>query len=247
MQQEPRENLTDAQRRRLEERQNILQLEHNTRNEKLKCLRCAFAIEAVAIAQFQLQQQVQAEESQIAKLSKELDQIERSLADHSTSFSPQTHPNEISSCSELACAQVPLQDLTFSSSSLDAQVQSSQPIQSKKLPAQSQSQCDSSKEQSENLGANLSLSSFLRISSTTLSQLSRLKKSYILLVLVFISTMTGMTSYACSQLKEHERKRCFYYKEQYEKNNPEVNKLVGAEGGEIRKKCNQLGIPISEY
>ncbi|MCM0594346.1 MAG: hypothetical protein KA716_30855 [Gloeotrichia echinulata DEX184] len=64
------------QRQRLEKRRETLQAEWDLRDKKLKHLRQALAIEAAAAFQFQLEQQIQAEETELKRLNDELDTIE---------------------------------------------------------------------------------------------------------------------------------------------------------------------------
>ncbi len=71
------DRLSITQKRRLEQRQNLLQSELNLRNEKLARLRTAFAIEASETVKFQLEKQIQAEEAKLTEISDELDKIER--------------------------------------------------------------------------------------------------------------------------------------------------------------------------
>lgn len=73
--------LTDSQRRRLKVQRDTLQMDWDLRQEKLKQIRHASATEASAAVRFQLQQQIQAEETQLSQLNDELDKIEQIL-DH---------------------------------------------------------------------------------------------------------------------------------------------------------------------
>ena len=72
-------NLSASQRRRLEQQRNSLQPEFDIRNQKLKQLRASWAIETGAAIKFQLQQQIQEEETKLAELSQKLDDIDRAL------------------------------------------------------------------------------------------------------------------------------------------------------------------------
>ncbi|NJP12347.1 MAG: toll/interleukin-1 receptor domain-containing protein [Leptolyngbyaceae cyanobacterium RU_5_1] len=72
-------NLTTMQRQRLEQRRDRLQEEWTLRSSKLKQLRSAYAIETSAAVKFQLQQQIEAEETQLAQLEAELNDIEQTL------------------------------------------------------------------------------------------------------------------------------------------------------------------------
>ncbi|MBD2683088.1 MULTISPECIES: hypothetical protein [Nostoc] len=67
------------QRQRSEKQRDTLQAEWDLRNEKLKQLRLALAIEAGAVVKFQLQQQIQAEETELKRLNDELHTIEQAL------------------------------------------------------------------------------------------------------------------------------------------------------------------------
>jgi len=68
------------QRQRLEKQRETLQAEWDLRNKKLKQLRLALAIETAAAVQFQLEQQIQAEETELKRLNDELDTIEETLS-----------------------------------------------------------------------------------------------------------------------------------------------------------------------
>lgn len=70
--------LTDSQQR-LKARRDDLQGNWNLRQEKLKQIRQASAIEASGAVKFQLQQQIQAEETELSRLNDELDKIEQIL------------------------------------------------------------------------------------------------------------------------------------------------------------------------
>ncbi|WP_414568090.1 SUMF1/EgtB/PvdO family nonheme iron enzyme [Nostoc sp. CCY 9925] len=72
-------NLSDSQKRRREEERNRLQQEWELRNEKVKRIRAALAIETDPSKQFQLEQQLQAENTELKHLNKELDEIEKLL------------------------------------------------------------------------------------------------------------------------------------------------------------------------
>ncbi|MHC5917941.1 MAG: hypothetical protein ACYTXE_44805, partial [Nostoc sp.] len=67
------------QQQRLEKQRDTVQAEWDLRNEKLKQLRLALAIEAGAAVKFQLQQQIQAEETELKRLNDELHTIEQAL------------------------------------------------------------------------------------------------------------------------------------------------------------------------
>lgn len=73
--------LTDSQRRRLKVQRDTLQMDWDLRQEKLKQIRQASATEASATVRFQLQQQIQAEETELSQLNDELGKIEQIL-DH---------------------------------------------------------------------------------------------------------------------------------------------------------------------
>jgi hypothetical protein len=68
------------QQQRWEKQQDTFQAEWDLRYEKLKHLRLALAIEAGAAAKFQLQQQIQAEETELKRLNDELHTIEQALS-----------------------------------------------------------------------------------------------------------------------------------------------------------------------
>jgi hypothetical protein len=72
--------LTPAQKRRLEQRQQILEADYNLRDQKLKEIRKALAIATGAASKFELQQQMQEEEASLTTLADELESIELSLA-----------------------------------------------------------------------------------------------------------------------------------------------------------------------
>ncbi len=71
--------LSAAQRRRIEEQKDNLENEWNLRNEKLKRIRKALTLETNPTVQFQLEQQLQDEETQLERLNKQLDEIEQTL------------------------------------------------------------------------------------------------------------------------------------------------------------------------
>ncbi|MBD2385550.1 hypothetical protein [Cylindrospermum sp. FACHB-282] len=75
----PSTGLTDSQRQRLQQRHDILSAEWQLRSDKLKKLRKASAIEAGEAIKFNLEQQILEEETQLAQLEKELDEIEQNL------------------------------------------------------------------------------------------------------------------------------------------------------------------------
>ncbi len=75
----PASNLTPSQRRRLQQRQDTLQAELDLRSEKLKQLRSSLAIETSPAIKFQLQKQVEDEETQLTALESELETIEELL------------------------------------------------------------------------------------------------------------------------------------------------------------------------
>ncbi|RCJ23242.1 peptidase C14 [Nostoc sp. ATCC 43529] len=72
-------NLSDSQKRRREEERNRLQQEWELRNEKVKRIRAALAIETDPSKQFQLEQQLKAENTELKHLNNELDEIEKLL------------------------------------------------------------------------------------------------------------------------------------------------------------------------
>jgi CHAT domain/Effector-associated domain 9 len=72
--------LTPAQKRRLEQRQQTLEVDYNLRDRKLKEIRKALAIATGAASKFELQQQIQDEETALITLADELESIERSLS-----------------------------------------------------------------------------------------------------------------------------------------------------------------------
>lgn len=72
-------NLTASQRRRLQQRQSTLETELELRAEKLKHLRKSLAIETSPAIKFQLEKQVEDEETQLTALETELEAIEESL------------------------------------------------------------------------------------------------------------------------------------------------------------------------
>jgi GUN4-like len=80
------------QRQRSEKQRDTLQAEWDLRNEKLKQLRLALAIEAGAAVKFQLQQQIQAEETELKRLNDELDTIEQALYTVNLVESPTIEP-----------------------------------------------------------------------------------------------------------------------------------------------------------
>lgn len=69
----------NLQQRRLEQKQERLQTEWNLTSEKLNRLRRAFAIEAGTTVKFQLEQQIQEEETQLIQLEHELNSTEQAL------------------------------------------------------------------------------------------------------------------------------------------------------------------------
>jgi nucleoside phosphorylase len=75
----PISTMNPQQKQRLEERKETLQTEWNLRNEKLRQLRQASAIEAGIAAKFQLDKQIQDEEKLISQLEDELNALEQSL------------------------------------------------------------------------------------------------------------------------------------------------------------------------
>ncbi|WP_242046536.1 HEAT repeat domain-containing protein [Cylindrospermum sp. FACHB-282] len=80
-------SLTEAQRKRLEQRQNTLQTQWQLTMDKLTQLRTDYAIQAGTTVKFQLQQEIQSEETQLLQLDAELKQIEQNLS-LDTRFSP---------------------------------------------------------------------------------------------------------------------------------------------------------------
>ncbi|MCF2148668.1 hypothetical protein IQ276_019990 [Desmonostoc muscorum LEGE 12446] len=74
-----RTSLTTGQRRRLQQRLDILQPEWDRRSQKIKHMRANLAIEAGTAVKFQLEQHLLDEEAKLANLSNELDQIESAL------------------------------------------------------------------------------------------------------------------------------------------------------------------------
>ncbi|MCC5668735.1 GUN4 domain-containing protein [Nostoc sp. CHAB 5784] len=81
------------QRQRSEKQRDTLQAEWDLRNEKLKQLRLALAIEAGAAVKFQLQQQIQAEETELKRLNDELHTIEQALYTVNLVESPTIEPD----------------------------------------------------------------------------------------------------------------------------------------------------------
>ncbi|WP_427157748.1 SUMF1/EgtB/PvdO family nonheme iron enzyme [Aliinostoc sp. HNIBRCY26] len=73
------QNLSDSQKLRREEERNRLQREWETRNEKVKRIGAALAIETDPSRKFQLEQQLQQEKTELKHLENELDAIERLL------------------------------------------------------------------------------------------------------------------------------------------------------------------------
>jgi DNA-binding transcriptional MerR regulator len=73
--------LTPSQKRRLKQRQSILEEELQMREQKLKQLRKSEVIEVGEAIKFQLQMQIKAEEEEMVKLTAELDDIEQKLSD----------------------------------------------------------------------------------------------------------------------------------------------------------------------
>jgi len=71
--------LTAGQRRRLKQKLDALEQEWELRSEKVRQMQTALAIEAGVTIKFQLEQQLLDEESRLAQLVGELDQIERAL------------------------------------------------------------------------------------------------------------------------------------------------------------------------
>jgi hypothetical protein len=71
--------LTAGQRRRLGQRMDALEQEWQLRSEKVRRMRAALAVEASVAVKFQLEQQLLEEESMLAQVGSELDQIERVL------------------------------------------------------------------------------------------------------------------------------------------------------------------------
>jgi nucleoside phosphorylase len=72
-------NMNIQQKQRLEQRQDTLQSEWNLRNDKLKKLRQALAIDSGVAVKFQLKQQIEDEETQLQQLASELDTLDRDL------------------------------------------------------------------------------------------------------------------------------------------------------------------------
>lgn len=72
-------HLSSFQKRRLEQKRDILETELNLRIEKLKQLRESWAIEIGTAIKFQLQKQIQNEEVQTAELESQLQKIEKEL------------------------------------------------------------------------------------------------------------------------------------------------------------------------
>jgi hypothetical protein len=79
------ENFTNPQRLRLEKQRETFQRDWDLRNEKLGELRQAEGIEAGANVKFQLKKQIEAEEKELNKLSKQLSEIEQNLEKLQTS------------------------------------------------------------------------------------------------------------------------------------------------------------------
>ncbi|MBD2224473.1 NB-ARC domain-containing protein [Calothrix anomala] len=75
-----------TKRQRLEQQRDTLQADWDRRNKKLTQLRLAFAIEAGVAVKFQLEQQIQDEETELKRLEQELDTIEQALSQ--TNFDP---------------------------------------------------------------------------------------------------------------------------------------------------------------
>lgn len=73
-------SLTDSRRQRLKQRQDTLQAEWQLRSNKLNKLRQDNAIEVGTAIKFQLQQQIQSEETQLSHLERDLEEIEQNLS-----------------------------------------------------------------------------------------------------------------------------------------------------------------------
>lgn len=73
-------SLTDSQRQHLKQRQDTLQAEWQLRSEKLNKLRLDYAIEVGTAIKFQLQQQIQSEETQLSHLERDLNEIEQNIS-----------------------------------------------------------------------------------------------------------------------------------------------------------------------
>jgi hypothetical protein len=71
--------LTLGKQRRLEQKRDTLQADWNIRVEKVKRMRADLAIEAGTAVKFQLEQQLLDEEAKLARISNELDEIEKAL------------------------------------------------------------------------------------------------------------------------------------------------------------------------
>jgi hypothetical protein len=71
--------LSTAQRRRLEQKASALRDEYALRSEKINRIRKALAIEASALVQFQLEQQLKEETAAFERVEEELDGVERQL------------------------------------------------------------------------------------------------------------------------------------------------------------------------
>lgn len=71
--------LTPGQRRRLKQKLDTLEQEWGLRSEKVNQMRAALAIEAGVAVKFQLEKQLLDEESRLAQIGSELDQIEQAL------------------------------------------------------------------------------------------------------------------------------------------------------------------------
>ena len=72
-------SLTDSRRQHLKQRQDTLQRDWQLRSDKLNKLRLDYAIEVGTAIKFQLQQQIQSEETQLSHLERDLDEIEQNL------------------------------------------------------------------------------------------------------------------------------------------------------------------------
>ncbi|BAY24597.1 WD-repeat protein [Calothrix sp. NIES-2100] len=79
-----------TKRQRLEQQRDTLQADWDRRNKKLTQLRLAFAIEAGVAVKFQLEQQIQDEETELKRLEQELDTIEQALS--TLNFDPNQLP-----------------------------------------------------------------------------------------------------------------------------------------------------------
>lgn len=104
---QPPPNLIPSQQRRREEERDRLQQEWAIRNEKIKRIRNALAVENSVTVKFQLEQQLQDEETELKRLSNQLDEIEAALPSSSSSRRAVKTPDLPKSAKNVSVSPVP--------------------------------------------------------------------------------------------------------------------------------------------